>query len=103
MYAAVIAQLLASVAPFTFGETAHAAGSVPLANYFESRIRSVEEAVRDGSPEGLGEALRRAQLADFNPEFVADASFGLSGVAQLTVAPELDLVFVPAPPASEKK
>ncbi|MDR3607592.1 MAG: hypothetical protein P4M08_09445 [Oligoflexia bacterium] len=63
-----------------------------LSSHFEQTIWQADQIMRDP---GLSEALKGAQLQDFNPEFTTQASFGISDVLQITVAPEIDLVFVP--------
>ncbi len=85
--------MMAALLCVVFASSSHAADPQNLGAYFEKTLARADTAMQEP---GFGEALARAQLQDFNPEFTAQASFGLSGVVQLSIAPELDLVFVPS-------
>ena len=93
------AAFLCSLAAILSTPIANASEQARLSAYFRQKIEQVQTAnlaLPTSGPENSGGIL----LQDFNVDFTAQASFGISDVLKLTLATELDFVFAPEESAS---
>lgn len=61
-----------------------------LENYFYTRLVQADSAAQKQS-----QTLSPIQLADINIDFLSQITFGITDVAKLTIATEVDFVLVP--------
>lgn len=87
---------LVSLASLGWAYRVHGSPLPQLTSYFEMRVATAQRAMQNGPAPSSG-----VDLTDYNIDFVAQAGFGLSEVFQVTLYPELDLVFVPTNPSPE--
>jgi hypothetical protein len=78
---------------------AHAETNPHLYEFFKNKIEQVQTAAAQAQSENSSNFF---VLEDINLDLIASVSFGVPGVLNLTVSPEIDFIFVPTDHSSEE-
>lgn len=91
-------QLCLTLLALAYSQSALSAALPELADYFQKKLDLAQTSVCN-SPQG--DPHPDQILQDINLDLISDMSFGIGGVLNLTISPEIDLVLTPSPKTAD--